>query len=382
MNRNAPRIALAFSSAAVLVVVQVCEGCNDGDLPTTGATTTAMTVPTTSGGVCVPGEWLLCGSGGSGGAGGAGNSGEQDSLPGCGAPPNRCHGVQVCEISGDWSGCQAVVAPSPDACDPFDCDGINAPERASCLVADALVRYYIDEAAEGIPTALQNSAPGTFGNYDLVIADAPPVFNAHFYYFQQLGQRGVRWSDNGQSTRAVVFLGGQQIPPSLDQLTIEIVLDIDEVLPNTGSVAMYIGELGMNGDLLLGLGASDGTSTQPQVVSLFWSNASQPVARWSVSTGIRRVLHIVVDPVANEDPSKVVLYADGIRIESTSVTPPNGPLALGGSEYLILGNTFNGSRTFVGNLYYAALYASALPEETVRKHAEILRCDDDGLTAP
>lgn len=390
MNRNAPWIALALSTAAALALVTASNGCDGGNSSTTGTTTTSTTTSTTSGDSCPDGAWRFCGEGGSGGAGGssgtagAGGTGAQDTLFACGTRPNLCRRVQVCERSGSWSECAYEIARSDDACDPFDCDGINVPARTSCLDDEVLVRYYIDENDEP-PTALVNAAPSGTA-YDLAISGDPTMT-----YFEAIGQRGLRWTSKQSSANAYInAFAGPEISSPLAQLTIELVLDIDEIKQDTGSFAISIGGFDVLSatDMAVVLGGADSTSIDPQRVSLLWNDPATPVATWAVGTGVRRVLHLVVDAKDGmEDMSYgVSLYVDGVRIGSMStVVDPlviDGNPTFGGDETLVLGNAWNGSRTSIGKIYYAALYASVLPEETVRKHAEILRCDDDTPTAP
>lgn len=229
-----------------------------------------------------------------------------------------------------------------------------------------VVRYHLDEASAGVVDEVDDAA-----------SDPLPLSVTAFSalsFTEVDGHRGLAWSAAGADDRLSAPIDGTKIAQRLDgatTATIEVVLEMREAVSG-GSRISHIGQDIERGHLTL-------RSADAQLVELALNE--QGAAEWDVgfATRGRLVLHCVIDTDAAQDTDRTVLYVDGVRQTPTGGTPPpvGTTIDLGTGRHYVLGNREVGGRSFVGELYYAALYDQALEDDRVASHAAALLASDD-----
>lgn len=131
-------------------------------------------------------------------------------------------------------------------------------------------------------------------------------------------------------------------------------------------------------------------ATSPSTVQFLWNpsgggpGAGTTAGAWhNFDLSTRKVVHLVLDTTSNNGGTPVRLYVSGTLVDtdaSVTVTAP-GTKTIGlapMSDALTLGNRPGGGRSFVGTLYYAALYYKALTAAEVDNNSAFLANNDDG----
>ncbi len=237
------------------------------------------------------------------------------------------------------------------------------------------MRYYLDEAASGQgPTHALDAAPAPL--------DLPLTYTAGMSYAEIDGHRGLSWDAIELDGRASAPIAGTKIEAELEGLaaaTIESVVKIDAVSPSNSRIS-HIGTGSESGRFTLSTG--DTTS-----LNFFWrpggdAQMNAPLAGLfpvSFTSLGRVVLHLVLDVAQPAAQDRVRLYVDGAPVAAVMSTPPapGEAIALGADNHFVLGNREIGVRSFVGQLYYSAMYTRALGVAEVQNNAAVLLSSDD-----
>jgi hypothetical protein len=244
-----------------------------------------------------------------------------------------------------------------------DSDGV-IDVRADVLTSRGLVaRYFIDETSLDVdPVALIDSAPNPL---------ALPITYTPFIAYTQLPTgRGLSWSSAADDGRASVAIGTTKLAAlaGATAWTFEIVVDVR----SQGTQSRLIG-------------VNDGVSGYGKA-SLLTGNATDlrlymepEVASWSGNVDLavgRIVVHAVVDTTAATD--RATLHVGGTRVMRTTSDYGTGTVpSFGASEFFTLGNVEGAARSFVGDIYYAAVYDVALTQPEIEVNAALLLANDD-----
>lgn len=237
------------------------------------------------------------------------------------------------------------------------------------LIDDGLiVRYYLDEASSGQgPTEVQDSAPSPL---PLALTYTPEL-----NFTNAGGNRGLSWSETGVDARASVAVDSTKIHSALDGSktgTIEVVIDVEEVTSSVSRIS-HIGRDQQSGRFTL-------ASSNANVLGFYFNDAF--AASWDVampSLG-RIVVHLVFDSTESNEANRARLYVDGVLVTSNgdgSAPGLDATIDLGTGRHYVLGNREVGGRSFRGEMFYAAMYSTALSAADVAQNAEILSADDD-----
>ena len=244
----------------------------------------------------------------------------------------------------------------------------GSPAGSSLVDTGLIVRYYIDEAASGQgPAELVDAAPAP---QPLGMVWGPELSYAE----DGAGHRGLRWNQIEQYSRATVAVDGTKISGQLHGSTtgtIETVVSVSAVSTSHSRLS-HIGQDEEGGRFTLSM---------PSPSRLQFYTASGRKGYWEVDfPGLGRiVLHLVLDTTLADPAERVKLYLDGALVPSVGGEPPDQDevLDLGTGRHYVLGNREVGERTFVGTLYYAAMYGSALSAADVLNNVGVLISDDD-----
>jgi hypothetical protein len=186
--------------------------------------------------------------------------------------------------------------------------------------------------------------------------------------------RGLRWNALGEVDAVAAVAIGQSKIAVLDgaeQATIEVVVRI-EASSTQSSRLVHFGSDIASGRFTL---SSDGLDDLNAAMI-----AGPPRGVWQVDGDQERhVYHLVFDRNGEVTPGEpLLLYEDGTAVAGTFESLP-GAIDLQPADYFTLGNREIGDRSFIGEIYYAAVYAEALAPQVVRDNADALAlCDDDG----
>lgn len=230
-----------------------------------------------------------------------------------------------------------------------------------------VVRYFIDEAASGMVAQLEDSASDPL---PLAITQGPEMA------FTELGgHRALAWDAVGQNGRASVAVDGTKVYQALQgatQATIELVVDLRQAT-SLWSRIFHIG-LDAEGGLFTLL------STDQNRLMFRLNDVERGIWPVGLSSAGRIVVHCVLDTTLAPAADRVRLYVDGSPVASTSTSQPSQGLTIDllTGRHFVLGNREIGGRSFLGELYYAALYNRALGLATIGEHAARLSSDDDG----
>lgn len=235
------------------------------------------------------------------------------------------------------------------------------------LTDDGLVaRYFLNEAPNGtIPMVAVDSAedqlmlPLDYGEKDM-------------QFVQVSSNRGLSWAEVGVDAAPRASIEGTKFEglEGVTTLTFEAVATIFESSNSTSRI-IHIGAGGATGTVSFGTRGAD-------QMQLGWNNSV--VREWDVSAfqGTRHVLHVIIDTTAPNEASRARLLVDGIEIPpSTGATLQQDSAALvQNNTILALGNR-DRDRSFVGILFYAAIYGVPLDDDRVSEHVSRLLDSDD-----
>jgi hypothetical protein len=251
--------------------------------------------------------------------------------------------------------------------------------QPALLVDDALlVRYYLDEQAQGEPVQPILDA-GPNAPVDLVGYYAAGTMQPRFVTDDEHG--GMRWTTAGGAGRVSQPVGSTAEQTKLSNIvgsttmTIEVVLRIDAAWALSRIVTLERTGGGIN----LAFGARQTTGGLHYEIYRQGSSWAQ----WPASAS-RAVVHVIIDTeLAPSD--RLRGFVDGVAVAPTLLGPPPSghTFGLNGDTALSLGNCFplaSGGpedRAIGGTLYYAAIYAGALSDEQVAHNAAILMASDD-----
>jgi len=233
-----------------------------------------------------------------------------------------------------------------------------------------IVRYYLDEAADGQgPNTARDAAPEPLLPLDIQYSDASP------YYVTEDGHRGLRFEALGSQGKVITAINDVKVDVALEgqtEATMELVTQVEEAEATNGSRLLWLGTNNEAGRLSL-------SARTTNELHFRWQLDSQEVGLWTADLTERAVLHVVLDTTRNVSRERVRLFRDGVEITNTSnEVPEQGEvIALGADKFLALGNSEAGSRNLVGNIYYAALYDRALTSPEIAIHTAILSESDD-----
>lgn len=235
-----------------------------------------------------------------------------------------------------------------------------------------IVRYYLDEAADGQgPNTALDAAPEPL----LPLAIEYSVNDTNPVYVTDGGHRGLRFDTIDSEGKVLTAVNDVKVDVALEGqtgATIELVTKVEQADDVDESRLLWIGA---NNEL--GRFALNAVSTNE--VRFRWQPNSQLVGTWTADLTERVVLHLVLDSTRATPRERVRLFRNGSEITNTSTTVPDQSqvIALGANKVLALGNAQGGSRNLVGNVYYAALYDRPLSPPEIAIHTDILTASDD-----
>lgn len=300
-------------------------------------------------------------SGGSASSGGDGGGTAVGGTGGAGA-----QGGEVAQGAGGQGGAGAQGGAGGVGGSPGGAGGAPPVLSDDGLVA----RYYLDEASDGQgPNEALDAAPNPL--------NLPITYSAGMTYAEEGGHRGVAWNAIDLLGNIATPVGGTKVETALDggtTGTIEVVVRLVDANPSSSRL-VHIGEDSESGRFTLY--ADDNASA-----GFDWLQPGAESAVWPVpflASG-RTVLHVVLDTDLADVASRVRLYVDGnLATENGTGIPP----LLGETTKLIptahfsIGNRFIGARSFVGVLFYAAVYSTALTPADVATNVAVLTASDD-----
>jgi hypothetical protein len=236
-----------------------------------------------------------------------------------------------------------------------------------------LVRYYLDEADSGqAPTEALDAAPDPL--------PLPLTYTPGMSYASVDGHRGLSWNAIELSGRASAPTATNKLAglDGLEAATIESVVELSAVSSFNSRIS-HIGTGSDSGIFTLSTG-------DPGILNFFWrpGTAQDPpilAETYPVAfpTRGRVVLHLVLDVAAADAASRARLFVDAAEVSPMATTPPQAgqSIVLAPSDYFVLGNREEGMRSFVGVLYYSAMYTTALTDLEVQNNAAVLAANDD-----
>lgn len=245
------------------------------------------------------------------------------------------------------------------------------PPSGGLSDTNLLVRYYLDEGADGAttPTTANDDGPSSM---DLTIDFGTSAAT----WIETSGNRGLDFIGRGGDALASHSIGasGNVIRDNLNGsnvVTFEYVAQLDAPNASWGRV---FGTAPNNGNGSCVIQARGG----PQ--GLFRYNGGSAAETWTWTTGTRDVWHIVVDTTQAAADDRVIVYKNGSTITSTVGTgvTQNDTISIGTTEWIILMNReTDNARQTDGKMYYAAMYNEAFSSTRVSDHYDVLTLDDD-----
>lgn len=231
-----------------------------------------------------------------------------------------------------------------------------------------LARYWIDESDSGTsPASLDDAA-----------SDPVPlsvVFDDGLAFTSDANHRALRYPQPNQGGHAYALVDGTKLATlnGTHAATLEAVVHLKSAT-DLGARIVHVGastsffSLESNGVTHLKLDYNDvdglGIGT--------WTVADLDAAG-------RVVIHGVVDTDEAAPSDRVRLYIDGVLQSGGTLAPPNqgDAIALPPGQSLVLGNRLPAERSMGGNLYYAALYLTALTQSQIDQNVSALLTSDD-----
>ncbi|MBL4684936.1 MAG: hypothetical protein JKY37_10130 [Nannocystaceae bacterium] len=244
-----------------------------------------------------------------------------------------------------------------------DCD----PPTTACLSTTSLLaRYYLDEAGDG-------AAVGTVMDWASKPLDLELESDPNINYVTVNGHRGLEWLSVGGNGVAHSPIAGTKLAQlhGATTATLELVVNLDAA--DNGARLIHFGSGSQGGLLTLRMEAIDSLHFRwkGEIVDGIWDH--------DFSSG-RVVVHFVLDTTEGDGDARRRLYIDGAQVAaSTDDAPDQGETISvdNTNDQFALGNRANGGKAIDGILFYAAIYAGALDDETIATNAEILLVDDD-----
>lgn len=290
----------------------------------------------------------------------------------------ECTAAGLCRLAGTAETCAAAAPPDADLGDDASSDRdaggeLDADVEIPALVADGLVvRFFLDEAGGGTgPTVITDAAP------------EPLFLDLHYdggtlsFCQNQAGNRCLHFDQVDGNGRASAPVEDSKIAKTLAgarSATIEVVIMVTQAGLAAGpSKLVHIGGADGPGDFSL-------LASSPQALAVGLQGSIQASWDQDIDLARRRVAHVVLD-ASREDSKSVALYLDGSLHGEPILLGLDAQINLSANGHLVLGNRDTGQQSFRGNLFYAAVYATALSPAQVAQNAQRLRACDDTRTS-
>jgi hypothetical protein len=252
----------------------------------------------------------------------------------------------VAAVGGGLDDTDLVVRYYIDETDDADCAGTDATQ-----ITDASANaYHLDTV--GYSTTM--SFTDTSGNCSLESTSADGTHHAY------------KVVDN--TSDAIRDL--EDATTGIQKATLEIVADVDVCSGSNGRVVV-INETTSDPDLGL-------TCTSLTAFAVYWNQAT--VETFSHNSGLRSVIHVVIDTTLATAADRVKVYIDGtLQANGGTAMAQNSRLTFGNLRELLFLNRGVGSwaRSIDGQLFYAAIYQDAFDQTRVDDHEGVLAASDD-----
>ncbi len=229
-----------------------------------------------------------------------------------------------------------------------------------------IARYFLNEAGAGTaPLFALDSTPAPI---DLSI----DYGRGSLEYVEELGNRGLEFTNAGSDDGARAFIGGTELGglEGSTSLTFEVVFRLEDTV-GQGSRIMHIGAGPAPGIATL-------SSTNPDLLQFSWNDGL--VREWDYAdfAGVAHVLHVVVDTTAPSPESQVRLLVEGAELvpEITGTIPVGDQAAVPEGTIFGLGNR-DAARAIDGVLFYAAVYGEAIDDDRIAQHVTALGMSND-----
>lgn len=239
-------------------------------------------------------------------------------------------------------------------------------ENADVLVDRGLVaRYFLDDVGSGqpLPATMADAAPNPL---DLsVLEDLAGEPDA----VERTTGRGLTWDRAGRFGRIGALTDGTKIQSRLDRSrtgTLEVVARVDDAV--SASRLVHIGELDLGEFSLL---------VTNSIIVLAHGGDDQ--YRWSVAPPSRRAVYtLVFDSTLGDRSDRIRLYIDGVdQGPANAGVDQNTEIRVPAGRSFLVGNRTSGGYSPEGDIYYAAVYDSALdPSEVATNVSRLLARDD------
>jgi hypothetical protein len=284
-------------------------------------------------------------------------------------------GASSAQGSGGAGGAASSAASTTTAASTTSSSAAIGSGGATGSLVDRglLVRYYLDEADSGqAPTEVLDAAPDPL---PLVLEYTPGMS-----YASVDGHRGLSWTAIELSGRASIATADSKLTglDGLTAATIESVVELSAVSSFNSRIS-HIGTGSESGIFTLSAG-------DPGELNFFWrpgTVADPPILAEAYPVAFptlgRVVLHLVLDVAEADAPNRARLFVDGVEVSPMVTTPPQAgqSIVLGPNNHFVLGNREDGMRSFLGVLYYSAMYTTALTALEVQNNAAVLAANDD-----
>ena len=239
---------------------------------------------------------------------------------------------------------------------------------------DLVVRYYFDEADEGLVATAFDASPL---QAHLTLYDD---LSGMSYTEDAAGNRGIRWLAVEGGGRAQLDDTAALVDAlnATTGITVEVVVQAEQASSGCPRFFHY-GDAGGDGSLAACM------DTDPlEQVELRLHGADVAVTDAgglaALLAGGRQVLHFVLDHAAANAQDRARYYVDGGLVVNGAngvSAVPQQPFALPSNRSLVIGNRPSQDRSPRGVIYYTAIYAAAFTGDRVANHAAILLANDD-----
>ena len=276
------------------------------------------------------------GSSSLGGAGGRANPG------GAGGQPNAGSG-------GGAAGASASTGGSG-----------GTPVNLGGAAPDLLALYYFDEAENGAVTSTTVADHGPRG----IDLSADGETNLEFTSTPK--GRGLRWLNFNQGG-TVMGTGMADPLDATSTATLELVI----ALRGEANCSRIVHLRPVNNEFVL---CAKDTGT---LVLRMGNNTER--RNWAFDFSVRSVVHLTLDLTNADEQQRALLYANGAPVPNTaSATIDDGTTFIVPEDTdVFFGTNGNGSRSPIGAIYYAALYAEVMSPTDIAERAAKLNVKDD-----
>jgi hypothetical protein len=287
---------------------------------------------------------------------------------------NGAGGGSSSQGAGGQGGASSSAASTTTSASVTASASIGSGGSTGTLVdRNLLVRYYLDEADSGqAPAEALDAAPNPL---PLTLTYTPGMS-----YASVDGHRGLSWTAIELSGRASAAVASTKVEGGLaghGAATIETVVELSAVSTLNSRIS-HIGTVNESGRFTL-------SSGETGMVNFFWmpTGALEPVLAAGYPVDFpalgRVVLHLVLDATQPATADRARLFVDGVEVAAVVSTPPlpDETIVLAADNHFVLGNREIGMRSFVGVLYYSAMYSDALTDLEVQNNAAVLAASDD-----